>query len=295
MPNKRKSRSGKPLCSSPSPASRRRHACGGSTRRSRLPLLLAAGLLLTALGFAACNGNGGGEPSPAAPDSGQAERVVYQAEDGLRIIADFYAPLEGGPTPAVLLLHQFGGSRAQWADLIPDILQWGYAVLAPDLRGFGESTVIVRDGEDEDYTLQSLDDMVLDVAAAIEYLKTRNEVIAGQIGVVGASVGANLAYVASGAFPEVLAAVSMSPNADPQGGVLLGRNVPGFSPRAVLFMSDEAEAADAEALAQTVAEPVNAIVYEGAAAHGVQLLPNPRVRPDMRDWLNANLPLVAGG
>lgn len=168
-------------------------------------------------------------------------------------------------------------------------------MLAPDLRGFGESTIIVRDGRDEDYALENLDDMVLDLAAAIEYLKTRSEVIAGQVGVVGASVGANLAYVASGAFPEIQAAVSMSPNDNPQGGVLLSRNVPGFSPRAVLFMSDEAEATDAEALAQTVAEPVNAIVYEGAAAHGVQLLPNPQVKPDMMGWLNANLPLIAGG
>ncbi|MCH7835743.1 MAG: alpha/beta fold hydrolase [Chloroflexi bacterium] len=293
MPNRRTSRSGKPPCSSPSPASRKRRAYGGSTRRSRLPLLLAAGLLLTALGFSACNGDGG-EPPPTTSDSGEAERVAYQAEDGLRIIADFYAPLKSGPTPAVLLLHQFGGSRAQWADLIPDILQWGYAVLAPDLRSFGESTVITRAGEDEDYTLENLDDMVLDVAAAIEYLKTRREVSAGQIGVVGASVGANLAYVASGAFPEVLAAVSMSPNANPQGGVLLGKNIPGFSPRAVLFMSDVAEAGDAQALAQTAAEPVNVIVYEGASAHGVQLLPNPQVKPDMRGWLAANLPLSSG-
>ncbi len=167
-------------------------------------------------------------------------------------------------------------------------------MLAPDLRGFGESTVIVRDGKDEGYTLESLDDMVLDVAAAIEYLKTRSEVNAKQIGVVGASVGANLAYVASGAFPEVMAAVSMSPNADPQGGVLLGWNVPNFSPSAVLFMSDRAEAGGARALAQTVAEPVDVIVYEGASAHGIQLLPNPQVKPDMRGWLTANLPLVAG-
>ena len=167
-------------------------------------------------------------------------------------------------------------------------------MLAPDLRSFGESTVITRAGEDEDYTLENLDDMVLDVAAAIEYLKTRREVSAGQIGVVGASVGANLAYVASGAFPEVLAAVSMSPNANPQGGVLLGKNIPGFSPRAVLFMSDVAEAGDAQALAQTAAEPVNVIVYEGASAHGVQLLPNPQVKPDMRGWLAANLPLSSG-
>ncbi len=269
---------------------RRRRACGESTLKTHLPLFLAAGLLLAAIGFAACNGDGG-EPSPTTSDSGEAERVAYQAEDGLRIFADFYAPLEGGPTAAVLLLHQFGGNRAQWADLIPDLLQWGYAVLAPDLRGFGESTMIVRDGKDEDYTLENLDDMVLDVAAAIEYLKARTEVNAEQIGAVGASVGGNLAYVASGAFSEVRATVSMSPNANPQGGVLLGSEIPGFSPRAVLFMSDEAEAADAETLAATVAGPVDVIIYEGETAHGVQLLANPEAKPDIRGWLASNLAL----
>lgn len=269
--------------------------CGGSTPDTRRTPLLAACVLLAALALAACSGGdgGGGEPSPAPSGSGGPERVTYQAADGLRIIADFYAPQDGSPAPAVLLLHQFNGSRAQWADLIPDLLAEGYAVLAPDLRSFGESTTIVRDGEDADYRLQNLDDMLFDVAAAIIYLSTRTEVEADAIGVVGASVGANLAYVASGAFPEVRATVSMSPNANPQGGVLLGSDISGFSPRAVLFMSDETEAADAETLAATVAEPVDLIVYEGEAAHGVQLLANPRAKPDIRGWLAANLPLVA--
>jgi hypothetical protein len=38
--------------------------------------------------------------------------------------------------------------------LIPDLLQAGYGVLAPDLRSFGESTVVVRDGTEETYELK---------------------------------------------------------------------------------------------------------------------------------------------
>jgi dienelactone hydrolase len=272
---------------------RKRRECGVSTLRLRLRPLLAASALLLAFALAACN-SGGTESSPTPSVSDGVERVSYQAADGLRIVADFYAPEGGGPAPAILLLHQFGGSRAQWANLIPDLRQAGYAVLAPDLRSFGESTVILRDGSEESYRLENLDDMLLDVAAAIEYLETGSKVEAGAIGVVGASVGANLAYVASGAFPEVRATVSMSPNASPQGGVLLGRDISGFEPRSVLFMSDEAEAGDAEALAQNVAEPVDVIVYEGGTAHGVQLLDNPAVKPDILGWLAANLPLSSG-
>lgn len=263
----------------------------GRTSRCRTPLVLAFTLLL-ALAAAACGDGGGPAATPSGP--GAPERVTYQAEDGLRIVADFYPPLEGESAPAVLLLHQFNGSRVQWATLIPDLRQWGYAVLAPDLRSFGESTVILRDGAQEQYELTDLDDMLLDVAAAIEYLKTRGEVDAEAIGVVGASVGGNLAYVASGAFPQLNTAVSMSPNASPSGDALLGRDVPGFSPRSVLFMSDEAEASDAQALAVNVAQPVDVRIYERTTAHGVELLGDPEVKPDIRDWLTANLPLASG-
>lgn len=263
----------------------------GRTSRCRTPLVLAFTLLL-ALAAAACGDGEGPAATPSGP--GAPERVTYQAEDGLRIVADFYPPLEGEPAAAVLLLHQFNGSRAQWATLIPDLRQWGYAVLAPDLRSFGESTVILRDGSQEQYELTDLDDMLLDVAAAIEYLKTRAEVDAEAIGVVGASVGGNLAYVASGAFPQLKTAVSMSPNASPSGDALLGRDVPGFSPRSVLFMSDEAEASDAQALAVNVAEPVDVRIYERTTAHGVELLDDPEVKPDIRDWLTANLALAPG-
>lgn len=249
--------------------------------------------LLLALAAAGCRDQGPSLLIFPTAGPGSPARVTYQAEDGLVIVADFYAPLEGKPAPVVLLLHQFNGSRAQWADLIPDMLRWGYAVLAPDLRSFGESRVIVRGGSAQDYRLSGLDDLALDVAAAIEYLKTRSEVDAEAIGVVGASMGANLAYFASGTFPEVKATVSMSPNASPLGGALLGTDVPNFSPRSVLFMSDEAEAPDARELADNVAEPVEVLVYKGEIAHGVRLLNNPQVKPDIQDWLAANLPVPA--
>ena len=255
----------------------------------RALVLLTALSLVAAL--SACNGGGGGSGTPKPADQGGGTRVTYEAEDGLRIVADFYPPKGGGPAAAVLLLHQSGGSRAQWADLIPDILDWGYAVLAPDLRGHGESTVLVRNGKEEEYQLEDLNALVLDVAAAIDYLKSRSEVDASSIGVVGASVGGNVAYVASGAFLEVRATVSMSPNAHPQGNALLGADVPDFNPQAVLFLSDEAEAPDAKALAENVKDPVEVHVYEGKTAHGVELLLDSRARPDIRGWLTVNLRL----
>jgi hypothetical protein len=46
--------------------------------------------------------------------------------------------------------------------------------------------------------------------------------------------------------------------------------------------------------ADNIPEPVDVRIYEGKTAHGVQLLDNPEVKPDIRDWLTANLPLSSG-
>jgi len=46
---------------------------------------------------------------------------------------------DAGDGPAILLLHGFPDSMALWRNVIPDLLERGYRVIAPDQRGFGES------------------------------------------------------------------------------------------------------------------------------------------------------------
>lgn len=45
-----------------------------------------------------------------------------------------------GEGPAILLLHGFPDSHALWRDVMPPLLTAGYQVVAPDQRGFGESS-----------------------------------------------------------------------------------------------------------------------------------------------------------
>ncbi|MFQ5878959.1 MAG: hypothetical protein ACE5IZ_02135 [Dehalococcoidia bacterium] len=97
------------------------------------------------------------------------------------------------------------------------------------------------------------------------------------------------ARVAAGAFPQVKTAISMSPNASPAGGILLGHDVPNFRPRSVLFMSDERESGDAQALASAAAQPVAIKVYPGRSSHGIALLDNPQAVQDILDWLSQTL------
>src|SRR6266496_1821505 len=45
-----------------------------------------------------------------------------------------------GEGPNVLLAHGFPDSNSVWRHQIPALVEAGFRVIAPDLRGFGEST-----------------------------------------------------------------------------------------------------------------------------------------------------------
>nr|PNR43652.1 hypothetical protein PHYPA_016033 [Physcomitrium patens] len=47
--------------------------------------------------------------------------------------------VEQGTGPTVLLLHGFSDIRYSWRYQIPPLVEAGYHVVAPDLRGNGES------------------------------------------------------------------------------------------------------------------------------------------------------------
>ena len=130
------------------------------------------------------------------------ESVSYQAQDGVRIGASWFFPPGETKPPAVILLHEENGSRAQWNDLIPILVKHKYAVLAPDLRGFGESNKIVRDGQEEPYQLTNRLDAIQDVGAAMQWLKERGDVDTGHIAIIGARLGGDLAYVSSGVYED---------------------------------------------------------------------------------------------
>ena len=46
---------------------------------------------------------------------------------------------EGSGDDAVVLLHGFPDSSYMWRKQIPVLVEAGYRVIAPDLRGFGQS------------------------------------------------------------------------------------------------------------------------------------------------------------
>ncbi len=249
---------------------------------------LAAGLALGAGALAAC-----GDP-PALPPLPFADtdrgNVTYRTADGIQVVATFTPPDTAPPWPAVVLMHQYQGTRAQWDEMTPHLLAAGLAVLAPDARAHGESLRRVRADGGYDFETDranTLDDWPADVAAAVDWLTARPDIDSDRIGVGGASVGANTAWIASSVVPAVRRAVAVSGRFEP-GRLLMGENIPNFQPRGVLFQSDREESLQSQALYSRTAEPRQVSIYD-TPGHGIQLLKQETPRRDFVAWLSEGL------
>ena len=66
--------------------------------------------------------------------------VTITASDGVDLAATLIEPTGvSGPMPAVLMLHALGGKRQEVMEIAQRYADAGFAVLAPDFRGHGES------------------------------------------------------------------------------------------------------------------------------------------------------------
>ena len=282
------------------------------SRRRKIELLAGLALAMGAIAWAACGSSdeesssdsttpatsqegsatdSAGADASAGQDGtavdatvGDSEEVEFETSDGVLIKGTLTpAREEGGP--AVILVHQFGSNRGDWDELGPILNQRGYTTLAYDIRGMGESTELVDGGfVDTSAGAAYLDAFPLDTEAAADLLRSEHDPAA--IGVVGASVGSNTAFVASGSGFELDGAVALSPRSG--GGALEGLTVGGFDPSGVLFIADSAEFPDSQALAERTGDPKQLIESENSG-HGIALLANMEIVSSILIWLDERL------
>jgi alpha-beta hydrolase superfamily lysophospholipase len=165
-------------------------------------------------------------PTPAAampatarpPKLPEPEEVSLETKDGMTIKATYYPALAKKVDPgaakkddagsakkessAVIMIHGLEGQRGEYHNLAVFLQGLGYASIAPDLRGHGQSKVQKRsDGtaitlEPEKLTKPSLEDMIYDIQACKKFLLEKNnagELNIEQLCVIGAELGAILA------------------------------------------------------------------------------------------------------
>ncbi len=161
-------------------------------RRTCIALLLTCAVVL-----ASCGGDGEDAfPTPMPSDATQppsAERVTFTTADGVTLVGSLWQAKTGS---IVVFAHMRGSNRSAWAPAVQRVRAGGFAALAFDFRGHGESA-------DGDADLGKID---LDLEAAVEYARQRGY---SRIFVVGASMGGTAA-LAVAARQDLAGVVVMS-------------------------------------------------------------------------------------
>jgi pimeloyl-ACP methyl ester carboxylesterase len=254
-------------------------------------------LLLAVCAISACTEEGAPPPRTAplpavrpAPRETlpEARAVTFRTSDGVTIAATLQ-PAARPEAPAVILVHQLGSTRAEWAPLLERLhAEPAIATLAIDVRGHGESTA-GPDGRalsSRDFSNEEWAAIPRDVEAAAAFLRSEGSAIRpARIGVVGASIGSSAAIVAASGDAALDPIVALSPGRAYHG---IDAITPGvqLAGRGFLGVVAEAEADGVEtarALARITA--TEAVVVPGDA-HGVRLFD---ARPELLDRVEAFL------
>ncbi len=208
----------------------------------------------------------------AGPVWGQKSIIVsIKTTDGVQLVADFY-PAVVEKAPAVILLHMYRSRRSAWDPLVPKLHEAGFAVLAIDMRGHGESVEpssmeLVKRVAERDASL--FNSMYWDVEASYSFLSGEKGVDMTRVGIVGASVGTSVAIKAASKNPAIDAVVCMT-----AGENYLGINsvdhIQECREQPVLLMSTEQERKATDKLA-TLNRWATKKIYPGGQAHGTRM------------------------
>ncbi|OQC02219.1 MAG: Alpha/beta hydrolase family protein [Candidatus Hydrogenedentes bacterium ADurb.Bin101] len=145
------------------------------------------------------------------------ERVVLQAADGMNLGATLYRPAGESLLPGLILVHRYGGNRAVWEGFARAACHAGLLVVAPDLRGHGESAV--RDGKPLPYSGLSEAEILnslQDIEAAKNHLLAHGA-DPQNLALAGEGLGANLALRYTLQAPDIQAVVMISPGLEYNG------------------------------------------------------------------------------
>ena len=177
-------------------------------------------------------------PVESPDDYGMAgwEDVRFRTSDGLMLAGWFVPPAPDSGGATVIFAHGFGGHRGEMLPQAALLTTQGYGALLIDLRNCGDS-------EGTQTTLGYKEP--LDVAAAVEFLRSRPGVDPDRIALVGVSLGAAASIRAAAVTPQVRAVVAESAFSSLQDNVAEGvRRLVGlppfpFAPLVVFFAERE--------------------------------------------------------
>jgi dienelactone hydrolase len=195
------------------------------------------------------------------------QRVTIRTDDGVSLAATWYEP-GTRVAPAVILVHMLHKSRRDWDAVASRLASEGIGALALDLRGHGESSGTLPEGEAADYSA-----LVRDVLAARKYLSSRGDVQPSRMGIAGASIGANLAVLEAAADPAVASLALLSPTIDYRGlRIDAAMKKYGARPALLVASDDDAYASRSVKELQKAGGGVREALILNHAGHGTIML-----------------------
>ena len=148
-----------------------------------------------------------------APSSrSRQEEVKITTSDKVELAGTYYAPRKGR-APGVLLIHDADGDRTQMKGLAERLNKSGFAVLAIDLRGHGESCTDKVDwNKCDEKSRSSMWQLSLrDVAAGADWILSQKDVHSTSLSLVGNGSGCALAARHAETDENVVALTMLSP------------------------------------------------------------------------------------
>ncbi len=197
------------------------------------------------------------------------KRVALLTTDGIEVVGDYR---NTGQKHIAILLHMMPATKESWETFAERLLEVGYASLAIDERGHGESTMggTLNYKEFTDAQQQA---KRLDVDAAISFAKQKG-FPEGKMVIVGASIGANLAIQALVDHQEIDLAIALSPGLNYH-GVKTESLICQFhnGQRAILVASDDDPESFASIQTLHLANPTQTLLMNRSGiGHGTTML-----------------------
>jgi dienelactone hydrolase len=192
------------------------------------------------------------------------EPVSFPASDGLTVDGDFTAA-QGAPNGVILLFHQAGSNRAEYAPIAPRLAALGWSSLAIDQRSGGgmfghANTTAAHAGRDPGYAAALPD---LEGALAYAHAKAPGQ----RIVVWGSSYSAALVFVLAAKHPgDIEGVLAFSP-----GEYIAGASISGASAKihVPIFVTSASDRDEEHEAAHIIGASPASIKVDYVPSHGV--------------------------
>lgn len=145
----------------------------------------------------------------APPQTARAQQAVqFKAADGVTVYGAYYAA-NNPSRPMILLFHQAGSNRFEYAAIAPKLVEAGFSCVAIDQRWggqmWGRSNETVRKLGHAETSAGKVSDLQADLEATLAWAHARNR--GRRVILWGSSYSASLVFVVAAEHPDEVAGV----------------------------------------------------------------------------------------